>query len=356
MSPPSPIGDNEYHDTTEYTVNNKEEGELYLTCHLLSIPDCPMDLHNVSATLHQIIHLRAMPLPAKEALRAIAYILEDHAVSEIATSIIPHLVTPTTEKLTNEVIKAIAPYIADLLRTSQSVTTATNMLKTNHTSLTEITHSLHDHLDLLKNQPKQDDPNLNPHASALNIDITDIKEAVSKIPPTIDLSRKAIITYFDSDLAEIKEAVEKLTPNLAQTDHGLKDAIEATKSSLNDIIEHSKLLDHNLPPQDGPHPTYSNTLKSLPPNTNTHADTPPQATPAIARAAVRDRQVLIQPTGLDPIFDPSHTSEAIALRVESAINALDNPDNLEVEIIAILHLNSGSLLLELNSKEATNWI
>lgn len=157
-------------------------------CHLLSIPDRPMNLHNISATLHQIIHLKVMPLPAKEALRAIAFILEDHAVSEIATTIIPHLVSPATEKLINKVIKAVAPYVADLLQTSQSVTDATNMLKTNHTSLTEVTHSLHDHLDLLKCQPKQDDPNSNPHAAALNTDINNIKEAVSKISPTIDLS------------------------------------------------------------------------------------------------------------------------------------------------------------------------
>lgn len=157
-------------------------------CHLLSIPDRPMNLHNISATLHQIIHLKVMPLPAKEALHAIAFILEDHAVSEIATTIIPHLVSPATEKLINKVIKAVAPYVADLLQTSQSVTDATNVLKTNHTSLTEVTHSLHDYLDLLKCQPKQDDPNSNPHAAALNTDINNIKEAVSKISPTIDLS------------------------------------------------------------------------------------------------------------------------------------------------------------------------
>ena len=82
--PSSPAGEDEFHDATEYTVNNKEDGINYLTRHLLSTPDHPMDLHNILAALHQITHLPVVPLPAKEAIQAIAFLLNDHAASEIA--------------------------------------------------------------------------------------------------------------------------------------------------------------------------------------------------------------------------------------------------------------------------------
>ena len=63
--PSSPAGEDEFHNATEYTVNSKEDGINYLTCHLLSTPDRPMDLHNILAALHQITHLLAVPLPSK---------------------------------------------------------------------------------------------------------------------------------------------------------------------------------------------------------------------------------------------------------------------------------------------------
>jgi hypothetical protein len=72
IPPASPIGDDEFHDATEYKVNNKKEGIIYLSECLLNIPDRPMDLHNIAANILQIVQLKSMPLTAKEALRAVA--------------------------------------------------------------------------------------------------------------------------------------------------------------------------------------------------------------------------------------------------------------------------------------------
>ena len=93
--------------------------------------------------------------------------------------------TLATEQLTNEVIKAIAPHIAELLQTSQSISAATDVLKANHTSFTEATHSLHDHLDHLKCLPiKLNDPNSNSNPQHLALkSINDIKDVVT-LPST----------------------------------------------------------------------------------------------------------------------------------------------------------------------------
>jgi hypothetical protein len=214
VPPPSPIGDDEFHDATEYTVNNKEDRVSYLTRHLLSTPDRPLDLHNISATLRQITHLPAMPLPAKEAIRAIAFILNDHAASEIVVSIISHIVTPATKQIAKEVIKATTPHIANLLHTSQSISDATNLLKSNQISLNEATRTLHDHLDHLDHlKRRQDQQSSNdPDTQMQSLDTNDIKSEISKIIPAINTSRRAIITYFNDNWNKIKEAVEKLTP------------------------------------------------------------------------------------------------------------------------------------------------
>ena len=183
-----------------------------------------MDLHNISAALHQIIHLPAVPLPAKEAIRAIAFLLNDHTASEIAASIISHIVTPATEQLANEVIKATAPHIADLLHTSQSISTASDILKSNQSSLNEATHTLHDHLDYLKRLPSLQ-LNNDPNTQKQTLDTNDIKLEISKIIPAIDTSRRAIITYFDDNRNEIKEAIEKLTPAPQPIQQDLKETI-----------------------------------------------------------------------------------------------------------------------------------
>jgi hypothetical protein len=264
-------------------------------------------------------------------------------------------VTPATKQIAKEVIQATAPHIADLLHTSQSVSDATDLLKSNQISLNEATHTLHDHLDHLKRCQDQQSSN-DPNIQTQSLDTNDIKSEISKIILAIDTSRRAIITYFDDNRNEIKEVVEKLTPPPPPIQQDLKETIELAKSSIHELIEHSKSLEHNQTQTEGPHPTYSSILKSNSPPTTTNADSPNQITPAIARAAVRERQILIQPTGPDPIFDPAHTTESIALRVETAVDALDNPGNIQIEVKAILRLATGSILLELNTKEASNWI
>jgi hypothetical protein len=143
------------------------------------------------------------------------------------------------------------------------------------------------------------------------LDINNIKSKISKIIPAINTSRRAIITYFDDNRNEIKEVVEKLTPPPPPIQQNLKETIELTKSSIHELIEHSKSLEHNQTQTEGPHPTYSSVLKSNSPPTTTHANFPNQITPAIAHTVVRERQILIQLTGPDPIFNPTHTTESI---------------------------------------------
>jgi hypothetical protein len=145
--------------------------------------------------------------------------------------------------------------------------------------------------------------------------------------------------------------IDKIAPT-SPIEPSIKEAIESTKTSINELIECSKIA----APTENAITTYSSTLKTNSIPITTNANTPTQITLAIAQAAVRERQILIQPTGPDPLFDPSYTAEDIALRVESAIDALNSPENVKIKVKAILSLNSRSLLLELNSKEATDWI
>lgn len=56
------------------------------------------------------------------------------------------------------------------------------------------------------------------------------------------------------------------------------------------------------------------------------------------------------------LFDPHFTPEKITLCLETTVNTLNNPNKINITVKTVLHLHTSSLLLKLNSKEATNWI
>jgi hypothetical protein len=325
---PSPL-DEDYKDATDYSVNDKEETTAFLKSCLICILNCLMDMQNIIASLHHINQFPNMSMIAREVIRAVAFILEDHTASEIANSITSHIMTPITEQVTAHVIKAMQPHVGELLHTSKALTHSASTLQIHHASLTTT-------IDSLNNQA----------------------DNITQIHTNIEEKLACSIEFLTPTLEEIKDSINTSAPvnNIQTSIDKIIPAIEASQAHVKELIENNRSVNNEPHQTDNPRPTYSSITKLGSPPTLINANTPIQATPAIARAAVCDRQILIQPTGTDPLFDPTFTPEEIALRLEAAVDALDNPNDITIEVKAVLRLHTGCLLLELNSKEATDWI
>ncbi|KIN96119.1 hypothetical protein M404DRAFT_160320, partial [Pisolithus tinctorius Marx 270] len=77
---------------------------------------------------------------------------------------------------------------------------------------------------------------------------------------------------------------------------------------------------------------------------------------AKAHAAIRDRQILIDPDRDHPIFNDSTKRETAIDLIKQAIEAVDRVDGPEIQLKSIARLRNNGVLLELNSQEAAAWI
>ena len=78
--------------------------------------------------------------------------------------------------------------MANLLHTSQSITNTSDTLKTNQTTLSELSHSLNDHAEHIKSSHTTAKNNTdNGHLTTTNKDIKDIKNAIDQIIPPVTL-------------------------------------------------------------------------------------------------------------------------------------------------------------------------
>ncbi|KAF9234175.1 hypothetical protein BU15DRAFT_9759, partial [Melanogaster broomeanus] len=102
-------------------------------------------------------------------------------------------------------------------------------------------------------------------------------------------------------------------------------------------------------PSTPPTRTYSEiTCTTTPASCQTHA--------AIARAAIRARQILFDPTPDQSLYTTTSPPAEVATRLNEAIHNLRSEDLPEIAIRAVLRLRNGGLLVEANSEDAACWI
>ncbi|KIN95319.1 hypothetical protein M404DRAFT_166090, partial [Pisolithus tinctorius Marx 270] len=77
---------------------------------------------------------------------------------------------------------------------------------------------------------------------------------------------------------------------------------------------------------------------------------------AKAHAAIRDRQVLIDPDRDHPILNETTKRETTIDLIRQAIEAVDRVDGPEIQLKSVARLCNNGVLLEFNSQEATVWI
>ncbi|KAF9232848.1 hypothetical protein BU15DRAFT_80763 [Melanogaster broomeanus] len=146
-----------------------------------------------------------IPLMVIEAIRSVAFLLEEDVTSRIATIVTSHISDLASKEITSHVIRAIAPHVANILTTSEALHENVEEIKKLHSSLSS-----------------------NPNADDIDISIGRVEEATDAVL---------------SSLEDVKNVVTLLNPSL-----------EATQECINNLI--SKTTELPPPP---PHSAEPNT-------------------------------------------------------------------------------------------------
>lgn len=125
-------------------------------------------------------------------------------------------------------------------------------------------------------------------------------------------------------------------------------------SSIKEAIDDLRLLAKAQPP---PNPTpYRDALTTHLPLPSSPPSTHPASTLARAHAAIKERQILLDPDPDHPQLKSGTKKEDLAKLLQDALVAIETPDSPKLQLRSLVRLQNQGLVLEMNSREAADWI
>ncbi|KAG2050041.1 hypothetical protein BDR06DRAFT_1011655 [Suillus hirtellus] len=117
-------------------VKDSLSGKNFLEVKLLCHVNQPFTLNHLISVLFQIMQMSSStPVPVVATIWAVAFILKDHAASELATLVTKQVTDDVTSKLVDHVIVAISPQVALVHNASQMLTSTLEEATTLHNSI-----------------------------------------------------------------------------------------------------------------------------------------------------------------------------------------------------------------------------
>lgn len=286
-------------------VTNFQSAEKYLASVLLRQADEPLTLLHLAGVLFQTTQMtKSIPISVTNAIRAVAFILKRQAASEIAEVVAElaakHLSEALSSSIVNSVVAAIAPQVAAVHSTAENLR-----------DTLEKSEKLCDSIERGKEEKKND-----------------FQIAAERIEEAVD-------TLYES-IEDCNNSYKILTPSL-----------EFTQDRLNNIS--TQLLQRPPSTQTSPmpQPTYSSIAAS---------NLPPSFDKAAARAALRAKQILIDPTPGHSLFPPDATNAVIAKRLSDALIEICSSDTPTGSVRSIQRLRNGGLIVELDNEQLAGWL
>ena len=275
-------------------VKDTEGEALYLSKNLLCLVDQPFTIKHLATTLLHISQIKGVPLPAIEAIRTVAFLLECEVSTKIAEAVTSQICNNLTKEVASQVITAITPHVAKLLTANEALTTKINFLDLIHASASE----------------------------TLNRET--MTTTVEKVVTTADT--------LTTGITSVKEVVDQLTPSLAATQDSIKLFLLAT-------------FDPNSPVSQPAQKSYSNTICSATTPQNT---LPAPATATIARAAIHDHQILKDPHRGHNLHTPDQSITEIAEKLKAICDEIKDEGGPSLAIKAIIRLKMAASSPNLN--------
>ncbi|KAG1790040.1 hypothetical protein EV424DRAFT_1561309 [Suillus variegatus] len=228
------------------------------------------------------------PAPVIAATRAVAFILKDHVASEIANMVAKQVTDSVTAKLVDHVVAAISPQVALVYNTSQSLTT----------TLEDAT-SLHNSIGRERTEKEEG-----------------IKTAADRIEEAADALYESVETY--------QKALQILTPSLDAT----QEKIDMLATQITKVPTQQPMA----------MPSYSVAVTAnLDLNINK----------AVSRAAIRARQILLDPKPGSTLFPINTPTIEIAKKLNEALDKAREESTPQGKIKAVT-----SAILETTTRES----
>lgn len=216
------------------------------------------------------------PVLVIAAIRAVAFILKDHAASEIATLVAEQVTDEVTSKIVEHVIAAISPQVALVHNASQTLTSTIEGAASLHNSISrECTE-------------KEDN----------------IKIAADRIEEAADALYDSVETY--------QKALQTLVPSLDAT----QEKIDLLSTQITKVPPPPTTLTSTLQ-------TYSSILTQ---------NIPHSADRALGRAAIRTCQILLEPNPEADLFPPNAPQADMVQRIKTALTNINNSEKPEGHI------------------------
>ncbi|KAG2050326.1 hypothetical protein BDR06DRAFT_1011314 [Suillus hirtellus] len=252
-------------------VMGLDSAEKYLTSVLLRQADEPLSLLHLVGILFQVTQIaKLIPLAITNAIRAVAFILKQQAASEIADVVAKAAADQLTNSLStnivNSVIAAITPQVASIHTTAESLKGTLAQSK-----------QLHDVIEREKEKEEKEEEK------------NDLKTAAEHIEDAVD-------TLYES-IEDCNNSYKLLTLSL-----------EFTQDRLNNLATQlSQTSPVTMQPTATPpaFPTYSSIAA---------ANLPPSIDQVVARASLRAKQILLDPTPGHSLFPAEATNATIVLQ------------------------------------------
>ncbi|KIJ11401.1 hypothetical protein PAXINDRAFT_157320 [Paxillus involutus ATCC 200175] len=284
----------------QYKVQDAKSGAAYLNKSLLSVVGESFTIEHLATMLFHISQMDTIPLMAIEAIRAVAFLLEDDAASQIAAIMTAHITDLASKEIASQVITAIAPHV---LKTSES---------------------LHENVEEIKQLQTSISSNSNPNAINIQVSIERVEEATDAIL---------------SSLEDVKNVVTLLNPSL-----------EATQNCINSLVAKTT----ESPPLPHAQTQLQPTSYSAAVKATTSSNHPVSA--ALARAAIQDHQIFLEPQQGQPLFTADQSTNDIAETMKMVLDNIHQDDAPPLIIKALSKMKNGGLIIEFDSYPSAQWL
>lgn len=322
--PPTPnVGPNTRHTTRHptssadieamsNTVMNTATAEAFLSYKLLCHKNEPYTLSHLTSILFHITQMSAnMPVPVTSAIRAVAFILKKHAACEIAKTAAEQLASELVPQLTAQLKETLSSHTTDLQATTARLAASIQQIDTNLAPTMEAAERMH---KLLKDEREEKEADARIAADR-------IEEAVNELQSSVD---------------DYRTSLKSLAPSLTTTQ---------------DRINHLSAQLLSPPQQTNPptpsQPSYSSIVAS---------HLPPSVDKAVGRAAIRAREILLEPQPDNTLFPPNTPNPDIAKKLKAALAAIRTESTPPGDIRSVASLRNGGVVIELESERLALWL
>ncbi|KIK95903.1 hypothetical protein PAXRUDRAFT_139684, partial [Paxillus rubicundulus Ve08.2h10] len=162
----------------EKTQSKRQKtGQEYLNEKLLTVVGESFTLGKMATMLLHISQIEKTPLTAAEAIRAIAFIIEEAEESRTLTEISNKVMETMSEKVASQVITALAPHVANMLQALDLLGTRINEIDQLQTTLSSNWNTQLAEASLQRTEEAAD---------AILSSLEDIKNIVALLTPSLD--------------------------------------------------------------------------------------------------------------------------------------------------------------------------